>query len=117
MCVQVLPFAGTLSVLPFVGFLAGMTTSPVLISGVSYIEQRTERHRLTEALAWPSIAVSVGITAGSAVTGAIIDAGEPMHGFLVASVGGAIVALTAAAVALAAAVAVTAAHRDATMPP
>ncbi len=97
--VQLLLLVQDVPLLPLVGFLVGMTTSPVLISAMSYIEHGTERHRLTEAMSWPSVAISLGITVGSVITGMTIDAHGALRGFSVASAGGVIVAATALGVA------------------
>lgn len=72
-------------------FAAGLVTAPLLISGMGLVESRVDRARLTEALAWPSTAMSVGVTIGSAVSGVLIDAAGGRAGFAVA-VAGALVA-------------------------
>lgn len=99
--VQLLPLVGRVELLPATGLVVGMATSPVLISAMSYLERHAEPGRLTEAMSWPSVAISIGVTVGSVVTGAVIDAHGALRGFSIASAGGAIVAVTALAVALA----------------
>jgi len=103
--VQLLLVVGSTGLLPVVGFAVGLTTSPVLISAMASIERRAERHRLTEAMSWPSVMLAVGVTGGSVVTGVLIDDGGALHGFVTASAGGLIVGLTALVTALATAVA------------
>ncbi|RFA10966.1 hypothetical protein B7R54_18430 [Subtercola boreus] len=66
-------------------FIAGLVTTPVLISGTSLIAGLVEDARLTEALTWPSIGLSVGVTLGGAVTGAAIDHGTAFSAFTVAA--------------------------------
>ena len=72
-------------------FAAGLVTTPVLISGMSFIESRTDRGRLTEALSWPSIGTSAGITVGSALTGLTIDVLGAFPGLLIAAAGALVV--------------------------
>ncbi|RFA17183.1 hypothetical protein B7R21_00105 [Subtercola boreus] len=66
-------------------FIAGLVTTPVLISGTSLIAGLVEDSRLTEALTWPSIGLSVGVTLGGAVVGAAIDHGTAYSAFEVAA--------------------------------
>ncbi|RFA17449.1 hypothetical protein B7R22_00115 [Subtercola boreus] len=66
-------------------FVAGLVTTPVLISGTSLIAGLVEDSRLTEALTWPSIGLSVGVTLGGAVVGAAIDRGSAYSAFEVAA--------------------------------
>lgn len=74
-------------------FAAGLVSSPVLISGTTLIESRTERHRLTEALTWPSISLAIGVTAGATIAGFVIDGNGPFAGFVVTSAGALIVGI------------------------
>ena len=73
--------------------LAGVATTPLLISGMGLVEARVERARLTEALAWPSTAMSVGVTAGSSLAGILIDAVDARVGFTVTASGAVLVGL------------------------
>jgi MFS family permease len=57
-----------------VGFLAGLAISPTLMTGYAILEQQSPQHRTTEAMAWLSSTISVGVALGSAVAGHIIDA-------------------------------------------
>jgi predicted MFS family arabinose efflux permease len=56
------------------GFLAGLTVAPVLVSGTSLVESRVGRGVLTESLAWTITGLTLGVTAGSALAGAAVDA-------------------------------------------
>ncbi|RFA23793.1 hypothetical protein B7R23_00420 [Subtercola boreus] len=67
-------------------FVAGLVTTPVLISGTSLIAGLVDDARLTEALTWPSIGLSVGVTLGGAITGLVIDRGTAFSAFLVSAV-------------------------------
>ncbi|MGN6793595.1 MAG: MFS transporter [Streptosporangiaceae bacterium] len=57
-----------------VGFLAGLAISPMLMTGYAILERQSPPHRTTEALAWLSSTISVGVALGSAFAGHIIDA-------------------------------------------
>ena len=98
--VPTLVFVRSIPLLAVIILVAGLVTSPVLISAISLIETRTERHRLTEALTWPSIGLSVGLTAGATLAGIAIDRGDSWSGFLVAVLGAVIVGLFGAIAAV-----------------
>ncbi|GGF37289.1 MFS transporter [Subtercola lobariae] len=66
-------------------FVAGLVTAPVLISGTSLIASRVDGSRLTEALTWPSIGLSIGVTLGGALTGIAIDDGTAFSAFIVSA--------------------------------
>lgn len=68
-------------------FAGGLCTSPLIISGMGLVESRVQRERLTEALAWPSTALSVGVTAGVSIAGVVIDGSGAANGFLVTAAG------------------------------
>jgi len=57
-----------------VGFLAGLAISPTLMTGYAILERQSPPHRTTEAMAWLSSTISVGVALGSAFAGHIIDA-------------------------------------------
>jgi predicted MFS family arabinose efflux permease len=57
-----------------VAFLSGLSIAPVLVSGTSLVESRMPRAALTEALSWTTTGLTLGVTAGSAVAGAAVDA-------------------------------------------
>jgi predicted MFS family arabinose efflux permease len=71
---QLLLAVGSLPVLVGVGFVAGLAIAPVLVSGMSLVESRMPRSALTEALTWVVTGLTLGVTAGSAVAGAAVDA-------------------------------------------
>jgi MFS family permease len=71
---QLLFAVGSLPVLIGVGFVAGLAIAPVLVSGMSLVESRMPRSALTEALTWVVTGLTLGVTAGSAVAGAAVDA-------------------------------------------
>jgi MFS family permease len=57
-----------------VGFIAGLAISPTLMTGYAILERQAQSHRRTEAMAWLSSTISVGVALGSAFAGHIIDA-------------------------------------------
>jgi predicted MFS family arabinose efflux permease len=87
---------GSLVVLVGAGFLAGLTIAPVLVSGTSLAESRVPRAALTEALSWTTTGLTLGVTAGSALAGAAVDAWGAEAAFAVpalAAAGAAVLAL------------------------
>ena len=71
---QVLLAVDSLVSLVAVVFLAGLAIAPVLVSGMSLVESRVPRSSLTEALTWVVTGLTLGVTAGSALSGAAVDA-------------------------------------------
>ena len=71
---QLLWTVRSLPVLIGCGFLAGLTIAPVLVSGTSLVESRVAPGVLTESLAWTVTGLTLGVTAGSALAGAAVDA-------------------------------------------
>ncbi len=80
---QLLWTVSSLPVLVVCGFLAGLTIAPVLVSGTSLVESRVGRGVLTESLAWTITGLTLGITVGSAVAGAAVDAWGAEQAFAV----------------------------------
>ena len=70
-----------LAALDAVVFVAGLTISPTLIAAFSLVERQARPGRRTEGMAWVSSAASVGIAAGSAVAGQVVDAGGARWGY------------------------------------
>ncbi len=80
---QLLWTVGSLPALVLCGFLAGLTIAPVLVSGTSLVESRVGRGVLTESLAWTITGLTLGVTAGSALAGAAVDAWGARDAFAV----------------------------------
>lgn len=71
----VLPLAAdSVAVLSPLIFLTGLAIAPVLISGLSLVERLVPRRALTEGLTWSVTALTVGVTAGAAIAGPLVDA-------------------------------------------
>jgi len=73
--VAVLPFlaARSLPVLAGVMLLSGLSISPILIGGNALVEELLPPGTLTEGLAWTTTGLIVGVTAGAALSGPLID--------------------------------------------
>lgn len=81
----VLPLAlvGSIPLLLMAIFVAGFAIAPTLITGFSMVEAEVPAGRLTEGLAWVSTALTVGVAAGAAVAGPVIDRVGASEGYLV----------------------------------
>jgi hypothetical protein len=84
-------------VLVGVGFVAGLAIAPVLVSGMSLVESRMPRSALTEALTWVVTGLTLGVTAGSAVAGAAVDAWGAEAAFAVPAASAALAGILALA--------------------
>ena len=79
-----------LIVLAAVIFCSGLCISPTFITGYALISEQAPAGRRTEAMAWLSSAISVGVAAGSAIAGQIIDAAGARWGYVFAASCGAV---------------------------
>lgn len=77
LAVGVVPVALVQSVwlLAVVVFVAGFAISPMVIAGNGLVVEVVASSRLTEGLTWVSTAMGVGVAAGAAVAGSVIDSG------------------------------------------
>jgi len=75
-----------------VSLCAGLVTTPILIASSSLIETLADRANITVAMSWPSVALSVGVTIGAALSGAAIDGGHTYGGLWVPPLAAALVA-------------------------
>jgi MFS family permease len=66
-------------------FFCGLTISPTLIAGYGLVERQAPVARRTEGMAWLSSAISVGVAAGSAIAGHLIDIGGARWGYIYAA--------------------------------
>jgi MFS family permease len=80
---QLVLTVGSLGVLVPVAFVAGLSIAPALVSGMSLVEARVPRSALTEALSWTTTGLTLGVTAGSALAGAAVDAWGAQSAFAV----------------------------------
>ena len=73
-----LPFAqGSAPVLFGVILLLGLAVSPVMVSGILVASARAPEGRVTETLAYPTAAMSLGVPIGGVIAGAALDATGP----------------------------------------
>jgi len=80
--------AGNLWVLAGIMLVAGMATAPTLITTMNLIERIVPRAQINEGMTLVLTGLIIGIAAGSAVSGAVIDRVGPRHGYWVAVVAG-----------------------------
>jgi len=73
-----LPLAEGAAPLLFVAILAlGLAVSPVMVSGILVASARAPEGRVTETLAYPTAAMSLGVPIGGVIAGAALDATGP----------------------------------------
>ena len=73
----------SLVALAAVMFVVGFAIAPTLINGNGLVQELVPRERLTEGLTWVGTSLGVGVSVGSSVAGAQIDAAGSHAGFLV----------------------------------
>ncbi|WP_081861741.1 MFS transporter [Cellulomonas sp. HZM] len=88
----------SLWVLAAVMFVTGFAIAPTLINGNGLVQALVPPERLTEGLTWVGTALGVGVSFGSSIAGARIDADGAHAGFLVV-VAAAVLAVVAVGVA------------------
>lgn len=87
--------APNIATLALVLLLAGVAVSPTLITLVALVEDLVPAARLTEGMVIETTGAAVGITAGSAVAGWLIDRSGAHTAYLVPVAGSALALLTA----------------------
>lgn len=93
-----LPFAqGSVPVLFGVILLLGLAVSPVMVSGILVASARAPEGRVTETLAYPTAAMSLGVPIGGVIAGAALDATGPAAALVTIAVSLALAAGIAAA--------------------
>lgn len=86
---------GSISMLSLVFFVAGVAVSPTIITSMALVEKLVPSSKLTEGMTWAITGIGIGMAAGSAAAGWVIDTYGPTSGFLVSITAG-IVALVVA---------------------
>ena len=81
-------FADTLWALAGLMLVAGMATAPTLITTMNLIERITPKAQLNEGMTIVLTGLIIGIAAGSAVSGAVVDRVGAQHGYWVAIIAG-----------------------------
>jgi hypothetical protein len=95
-----LPFVDGVGTLAALSFVAGFTISPTLIAGNDLVQRLVPASRLTEGLAWTTTGICLGLTAGAASAGRLIDSVGPRDAFwfsTAAALGAAVVACAGSA--------------------
>jgi MFS family permease len=75
-------------------YLCGLTIAPTLIGGFSLLEAQAKPGRRTEAMAWLSSGIGVGLAVGAAAVGFILDEHGPRAGYVFAAACGVASAVT-----------------------
>lgn len=78
------PVSAPLGLAPLL-LVAGAAVAPLLGTAYSVVERVTPGDGQTEAFAWLTTAIGIGIAAGSALAGALVDAGGAGAGFATAA--------------------------------
>jgi MFS family permease len=94
---QSLLAVGSLVWLVPTAFLAGLAIAPLLVSGMSLVESRTDRGALNEGLTWTSTGLVLGVTAGAVLAGTAVDAWGAQAAFAVPAGAATLAGLVAAA--------------------
>ena len=89
--------AGSLPALAAAVLLAGVFFAPTLIVAMSLVERVVPPARLTEGMTWLLAGLNVGVAAGAALSGQVLDAHGAQAGFAVALGAGGLVLLAALA--------------------
>jgi MFS family permease len=76
MAVSMIPplLVGNLVFLALALFFSGLTIAPTMVTAMGLVEQLVPRSRLTEGITWTSTGLAVGVAAGAALAGRVIDA-------------------------------------------
>ncbi|WP_353353624.1 MFS transporter [Intrasporangium sp. DVR] len=81
--------AGNLWILAAIMLVAGMATAPTLITTMNIIERIVPKAQINEGMTLVLTGLIIGIAAGSAISGAVIDRVGARHGYWVAVLAGA----------------------------
>ena len=92
--------AGTVPALAALYLLAGVAISPTMIVAMSLVERVVPAERLTEGITWTVTGLGVGVAAGSALVGQVIDRSGTSAGIGVAIAAGLIGCARATAIRL-----------------
>ncbi len=106
--------ASSLWMLGFVLFIAGASISPTVIVAMALVERHVPASKLTEGITWVMTGMGIGMAAGSAASGWLIDVYGARSGFYV-SVAGGFTALAIAALGFRALAEMPAGRREAAL--
>jgi len=74
-------FVTQLWVLTLICLIAGATCSPSIIIALALVEHLVPKDRLTESMTWALVSPTIGMAAGFALTGALVDSVGPEQAF------------------------------------
>ncbi|WP_159808421.1 MFS transporter [Cellulomonas citrea] len=99
LCISSFALVTNLWELAIAMLVTGLTIAPTIINGNALVSVLVPGHRLTEGLTFLGTSIGVGVSVGSAVAGAMIDAHGSRGGFFVAAAAGIVVLVSALAAA------------------
>ena len=91
------PFVGSLPVLAATTFVSGAAVAPALIANFSLTERLVPARLLTEGLTWTNSGLALGFSAGTTVSGFVIDAYGTTPAFWIPVVSASLACVTALA--------------------
>ncbi|WP_369174927.1 MFS transporter [Streptomyces sp. R28] len=74
--------AGNLWFLAAALFVSSMAVAPTLVTAMSLVERFVPRGQLTEGMTWTGTGLTLGVSVGASVAGAVIDSSGAMTAFL-----------------------------------
>jgi predicted MFS family arabinose efflux permease len=91
--------SGNPFVLGLILLVAGATIAPTFVSANGMLDDLAPAGTLTEAFTWTSTGISIGIAAGAAIAGVVVDAASPTIAMAALGAGGVLAALVVRAAA------------------
>ncbi|MFC7404212.1 MFS transporter [Georgenia alba] len=75
--------------------VTGLSIAPTIINGNTLVQHLVDRRRLTEGLSWLHTGINLGVSAGAALGGALVDTHGSTGGFAVVAVSGGVAVVVA----------------------
>jgi MFS family permease len=91
--------SGEPAVLGLILVVAGASIAPTFVSANGMLDDLAPAGTLTEAFTWTSTGISIGIAAGAAIAGAVVDTASPAIAMAALGAGGVLAALVVRAAA------------------
>ena len=91
--------SGEPAVLGLILLVAGASIAPTFVSANGMLDDLAPAGTLTEAFTWTSTGIAMGIAAGSAVAGVVVDTASPAVAMAALGAGGVLAALVVRAAA------------------
>ena len=91
--------SGEPAVLGLILLVAGASIAPTFVSANGMLDDLAPAGTLTEAFTWTSTGISIGIAAGAAIAGAVVDTASPAIAMAALGAGGVLAALVVRAAA------------------